>query len=241
MKLFKLLGLTLICVSLAVSSWAAMETQSFNTPPGDWTSRAISADYSDIVGWSNTNHAGASGGEAHAKFHRLNSSTDGLNENIAWYADTNLGGTLDYASMRILEASGSFYVNDFSPYPDLGTGIWIGFFHPGWGTRMGIMFNDDGGAGLGCYAGIYNDFGNLIKYQFIGSVAKGVKYRFTMEFDTLEGVHGVGRLVARITPRVRATKPPSCILTALSSTATSTHSASPGSTRAHLLPGTTRI
>ena len=206
MKLFKLLGLTLICVGLAVSAWTATETQSFNTAPGDWTSRAVSSDYSDIVGWSNTNHAGTATGEAHAKFHRLSTSTDGLNENIAWYADTNLGGTLDYASMRILEASGSFYINDFSSYPDLGAGIWLGWFHPGWGTRMGIMLNDDGGAGLGCYAGIYNNFGNLIKQQYIGSVNKGVKYRFMMEFDNLGGVNGVGRFMVRITPAGQSDK-----------------------------------
>lgn len=189
-----------ILLGIAVPVLAGMETQNFDTSPSDWEARSVSSgSYSDITGWSNTSYAG-SAGEGHAQFHRLHSTGDGLNENAAWYADRDLGGTLDYVSSRVLSATGSFYVKDFSAYPDLGAGMWLGWFHPGWGTRMGIMLNDNGGAGLGWYAGIYNNWGALIKQQFMGSVSAGIKYDFMLEYDNLEGINGVGRFVARITP-----------------------------------------
>lgn len=189
-----------LLIALAVPVLAGTETQNFSTNPSDWEARSVTGtSYSDTTGWSNTNTAGAAAGEGQAKFHRLNSTGDGLNENVAWYADRNLGGTLD-VSTQALTASGQLCVTDFASYPDLGNGVWLGWFRPGGGCRMGIMLNDNGGAGLGWYAGIYNNYGQLIAQQFMGSVAANLKYSFYMEFDNNEGAYGQGRLVARMTP-----------------------------------------
>lgn len=188
---------------------APKEYQFFLSNPTDWTTRVNTGGiYTEIAGFSETNFAGSGSGEARAKFHRLHSTTDQPSDVISWYADTGLGGGLNVEN-QILEANGKFIIKDFASYPDLGTGVWLGWFRPGGASRMGIMINNNepyGGAGLGWYAGIYNNWGQLIAQQFMGSVSADLKYSFEIEFNNRDGENGKGRLVCKITPEGYATE-----------------------------------
>lgn len=195
-----------LSVLIIKSAQSPGETQSFASNPGDWTSRtATDGAYTETAAWSATATAGAATGEARAKFYRLTTS-DPLNACVSWYADTDLNGRLDVGALRVLKATGSFCVNDFTSSPDLGTGVWIGWFQPLGACRMGIMLNDNTGAGAGWYAGIVDASGAVVAQTYMGSVAKGIKYSFEIEFDNLEGEYHRGRLIAKITPAGGATE-----------------------------------
>lgn len=197
--------LAVIACFVATAAWSGQEFQEFANAPADWVGRAASDGvYAEAMEWSNTNLAGVAAGEGQAKFHRIKTDTDGYNEATSYFADTDLGGTLD-VSQQVLHATGRVYIDDFTAYPDFGGGVWLGWFRPGGQCRVGIMFNDNGGAGAGWYAGIWNN-SEFVGQAFVGSVAKGVGYSFEIEFDNNEGTYGNGRLVARLTPDGGATE-----------------------------------
>jgi hypothetical protein len=113
--------------------------EDFRTNPA-WSSAALSADgFSESMAWSNTARAGGSTGEAKGLFRRI-FNPQGDNKVGTYYADTDLGGTLNTK----LGLNGSWKLTDFAGAGDLGGGALVGFFKVSDKAGIGVKYNENG-------------------------------------------------------------------------------------------------
>lgn len=115
--------------------------EDFRTNPG-WASAALSAEnYSESMAWSNTANASGSTGEARGLFRRI-FSPQGDNKVGTYYADTDLGGTLN--AKLGLNATWKLKRTDAEGAGDLGGGALVGFFKVSDKAGIGVGYNENG-------------------------------------------------------------------------------------------------
>jgi hypothetical protein len=151
--------------------------ESFAANPG-WSAKALeSGAYSEIMARSNTSNAGGIIGEARGRFRRI-FSPQGDSKFGTYYADTDLGGTLN-AKLGLI---GAWKSTNTGGDGDLGGGALIGYFKKADKAGIGIRYNTDDWAPQ-----VWNNNGIVTPSSAsstgFSTLAVGTDYFFKMTFS----------------------------------------------------------
>jgi hypothetical protein len=182
--------ITLWSVNLSNRAWSATKTENFDVDPG-WNSNNNTGFGSNNYGFSNTDFAGGTPGEA-------GGAVSSRTEVTTWYADTNLGGS--FSPQLSLMASGRLTVDSVEPGFD--GGFDIGFF-----DNLSTTLSDRGGIEEALVFSILEQSSTTYRVRVrFGNVASdatsshvldaGTDYLFDLRYDPSGGGMDVGRLVA---------------------------------------------
>lgn len=158
---------------------------SFDTDPG-WTAVGSGLNGNDFGYWSSA-FAGGQPGEGGGRFTR--------SDFIRYYADTNLGGSLDLSTP--LQASGRLDVTDFN-FPDFGPGMVLGYFDPAGSAAIGLVFNNTSSGGLYADARVRFEDGSEVSVPVSASLLPNVDRTWSIGWDSLGGTMGGGALVVSL-------------------------------------------
>ena len=144
-------GLGVLAIGFTSVASAVTVTQNFDTAPANWIG-VNNTSSGNNFGWSNTNNAGGTAGEAGGLFDR-----NGL---FAYYADTSLGG--DFNGTMDFAFSGRIEIQNINA----NSTVRVGYFDTSAGTNptfLGISISEpsggSGGTGFRVFAGGRRDVG----------------------------------------------------------------------------------